>query len=153
MPKEAFEELIRDRAMVTTGYERGRISISSQLRFREMIKEGLVSETLLNNIIRAAAIYRLQSGKLTIVQINDAFAELTGMQVTEEEMSRFETHMEQEQVEKFRSLLKQADTHTLGGSEGAILFRKDSGEEIELKMRVFLLYTYEDHRIYLSTMS
>lgn len=153
MPKEAFEELIRDRAMVTTGYERGRISISSQLRFREMIKEGLVSETLLNNIIRAAAIYRLQSGKLTIVQINDAFAELTGMQVTEEEMSRFETHLEKAQLEKFRSLLEEADTHTLGGSEGVILFQKDSGEEIELKMRVFLLYTYEDHRIYLSTMS
>lgn len=152
MPKEAFEELIRNPDMVTSGYEKDRISASSQLHFREMIKKGLVSETLLNNIIRAAATCRLQDGKISIVQINSACSALTGIPASEEAMQNFEAHLKEPQKELFRNLLKQADSHALGGSEGCIDFQKNTGETITLNMRVFLLYACDDHRIYLATM-
>ena len=152
MPKEAFEELIRNPDMVTSGYEKDRISASSQLHFREMIKKGLVSETLLNNIIRAAATCRLQDEKISIVQINSACSALTGIPASEEAMQNFEAHLKEPQKEHFRKLLKQADSHALGGSEGCIDFQKNTGETITLNMRVFLLYACDDHRIYLATM-
>ena len=153
MPKESFEELISDPSRVTKGDEGGRISVSNRLHFREMIKKGLVSETLLNNIIRAAAIYRLQDGKLTIVQSNDMFSELTGISVPPGEGYSLEASLEESQIRRFMELLSQADSHALGGSEGSILFCRRGGEEMELNMRVFLLYSCDNHRIYLSAMS
>jgi PAS domain-containing protein len=116
-----------------------------------MIREGLVSETLLNNIIRAAAVFRKDDDKLSIVQINEAYTGLTGIRAGDE-LKRFEKYLDDEQAEIFKDLLRMADSHPLGGSEGTIRFRKQSGETIELNMRVFLLYSLEDHRIYLSTM-
>ena len=151
MPKEDFEELIRDGSKVMEGYRGKRTDVTSQLRFREMIREGLVSETLLNNIIRAAAVFRKDDDKLSIVQINEAYTGLTGIRAGDE-LKRFEKYLDDEQAEIFKDLLRMADSHPLGGSEGTIRFRKQSGETIDLKMRVFLLYSLEDHRIYLSTM-
>jgi PAS domain S-box-containing protein len=116
-----------------------------------MIRDGLVSETLLNNILRAAAIYKLQDGKVSIVQINDSFSALTGISANEECMNCFESYLEEEELKKLHVLFRKADSHALGGSEGTILFRRPDGEQAALHMRVFLLYFYQDHRIYLST--
>ncbi len=152
MPKEEFEELIRDPEQVADGYHGRKTRNASRLRFREMIRDGLVSETLLNNILRAAAIYKVRDGRITIVQINDSFSALTGISPEEEDTECFETHLDEEQSGKFRMLLTKADSHALGGAEGTIEFRRQDGELIVLKMRVFLLYYFQDHRIYLSTM-
>lgn len=151
MPKEDFEALIRDPDCVTEGYHTGKTRQASRLRFREMIRDGLVSETLLNNILRAAAIYKLQDGKVSIVQINDSFSALTGISANEECMNCFESYLEEEELKKLHVLFGKADSHALGGSEGTILFRRPDGEQAALHMRVFLLYFYQDHRIYLST--
>lgn len=153
MPKEDFEELIKDEDNILIEYKRPVHNSNSQLRFREMIKEGLVSETLLDNIIRASAIYKVSENSISLVQVNDLYTSLTGISPHEEEMQRFAIHLSEQEMTKFKQLLEQANTHSLGGSEGKILFKRADGREVELEMRVFLLYSYDDHRLYLSTMS
>ena len=152
MPKEEFEDLIRNRDNVTEGYKKKKERATSQLNFKEMIREGLVSDTLLDNIIRATAIYKEEAGQISIVQLNDLYTSVTGIRPVEEEMNRFTDHLDQEAYEKLMSLFEQANAHALGGSEGNIHFSRDDGSAVELNMRVFLLYSYEDHRLYLSTM-
>lgn len=152
MPRDQFEELITDPANVTDGYKKTQINSSNQLRFREMIKEGLVSESLLDKIIRASAIYKEENGRINIIQLNELYSELTGIAPVEEEMNGFMEHLDDPALKELRHMLDQANSHPLGGSEGEFDFRKSDGKVIRLKMRVFLLYTFEDHRLYLSTM-
>ena len=151
MPKERFEALISDPRNVTAGYRRKNAEYGGQLRFRDMIRDGLVSETLLDNIIRAAAVYREEAGEVTIEQMNGMYAAMTGVGPGEADMRRFADHLDPGELERFRALLDQAGERPLGGSEGTIHFRRRDGAEVALDMRVFLLYSYDSHRIYLST--
>ena len=57
-----------------------------------------------------------------------------------------------EDVKRFRELLAQAATHHSGGSEGTVNFKRADGTVVPLTMRVFLLYTFDKHRLYLSMM-
>ena len=152
MPVEQFEALIRDPDNVTAGYHYKSANPAGQLRFKEIIRKGLVSETLLENIIRAAAIYRVEEDEISIVQVNDQYSEITGISPSDEEMSAFTDHLDEVALGRFRELLKQADTHQTGGSEGTIDFRRSDGTVVTLNMRVFLLYTLDKHRLYLSMM-
>ena len=110
-----------------------------------------VSEALLDNILRGSAIYKDQDGKLSILQLNTAFSQETGIEPETEAMQRFEECLVDRS--ELTELLTQANTHSLNGGEGIVRFRHPDGRIAELNMRVFLLYALEDHRIYLSTMA
>ena len=148
MPVEQFEELISDPANVTDGYGRKAAKVSGQLRFKDMIRDGLVSDTLLDNIIRAAAIFKEEDGAISLIQLNETYADMTEIGASEEELARFADQLGSEEFEKLRDLLDAANTHPLGGSEGEIRFANGR----IFPMRVFLLYTLDNHRLYLSTM-
>ena len=49
------------------------------------------------------------------------------------------------------ALLNRANIHTLNGSEGLIRYRRKDGTTLPLNTRVFLLYSLDNHRLYLST--
>lgn len=151
MPVEKFEELISDPENVTAGYRKKNAQAAGQLRFRDMIRQGLVSESLLDNIIRAAAIYKVEGDEISIVQINDLCASIMGLAPGEEKTRGFASHLEPGEMDAFRALLRHASTHALNGSEGRVRFKRPDGEVVELNMRVFLLYTFENHSLYLST--
>ncbi len=151
MPVAQFEALIRNPENVTKGYSRKSDGAAGQLRFREMIQKGLVSETLLDNIIRAAAVFKEENGEITILQINSQFASMLGLSAHDGETSRFMEHLDGDSLMELRRLLEQANTHALGGSAGVIRYRQPDGGVIPLDMRVFLLYTLGSHRLYLST--
>ena len=151
MPVEQFEALISDPGNVTKGYRRKAESAAGQLRFRDMIRKGLVSETLLDNIIRAAAIFREEGDEIAILQINEQFAAMLGLSAHDGETGRFLEHLDGTSRQAFRELLRQANTHPLGGSEGAVSYLQPDGNALALSMRVFLLYTLDNHRLYLAT--
>ena len=150
MPVEQFEGLISDPNNVTSGYGDKSLNPAEQLRFKEIIRKGLVSETLLDNIIRAAAIYREEEGDITVVQVNEQYSAITGIVPGVDEMTAFTDHLDEAELARFRELLSRANTHQTGGSEGSVDFRRSDGDVITLNMRVFLLYTLDKHRLYLS---
>ena len=150
MPVERFEALIGDPDNVTEGYKRKTENSAAPLRFREMIRKGLVSETLLDNILRAAAIFKEEDEDISLIQINSQYAALLGMKPGDAETGRFVEHLDDTSVETFRDLLSRANAHVLGGSEGVVHYQKADGSRIPLNMRVFMLYTLDNHRLYLS---
>ena len=152
MPLERFEALIRDPGNTTAGYRKKTDGATGQLRFREMIQKGLVSDSLLDNILRAAAIFREEGNEITLIQINQRYAELLGMPANHiEAVGSFTDQLDGNGRARFRELLLRANTHALGGSEGQVDYRRPDGQTVSLDMRVFLLYTLNNHRLYLST--
>ncbi|MBQ9039758.1 MAG: EAL domain-containing protein [Clostridia bacterium] len=151
MPVEQFEALISDPGNVTQGYRKKAESAAGQLRFRDMIQKGLVSETLLDNIIRAAAIFKEEGDVFSILQINEQFAAMLGLSAHDGETGRFLEHLDEGCRQTFRELLRQANTHPLGGSEGMVRYLQSNDNVLDLNLRVFLLYTLDNHRLYLAT--
>lgn len=152
MPKERFEALIADPDNVTEGYKAMRARKDGRLRFKEIIREGLVSETLLDNIIRAAAIYREENGKVLIVQVNELYASITGIRPQEAGSVDLADHLDAAELERFRRLLERANARSAEGGEGTVRFRGPDGGAAEMNLRVYLLYTFDKHRLYLSMM-
>ena len=79
---------------MTQGYRKKAESAAGQLRFRDMIQKGLVSETLLDNIIRAAAIFKEEGDEISILQINEQFAAMLGLSAHDGETGRFLEHLD-----------------------------------------------------------
>ena len=150
MPVERFEALIGDPDNVTEGYKRKTENSATPLRFREMIRKGLVSEPLLDNLLRAAAIFKEEDEDISLIQINNQYAALLGMKPGDAETGRFVDHLDNASLETFRDLLSRANAHALGGSEGVVHYQKSDGSRVTLNMRVFMLYILDNHRLYLS---
>ncbi len=148
MPVDQFEQLIADPDNVTTGYKEKAADSTRPLRFREMIRQGLVSETLLDNIIRAAAIYKVEGDTVSIIQINDLYTSRLGLSEKDGDIMEM---LEDAERTNFMALLQRANIHTLNGSEGLIRYRRKDGTTLPLNTRVFLLYSLDNHRLYLST--
>ena len=153
MPVKSFEALISDPGNVTKGYRRKSDGATGQLRFREMIQKGLVSETLLDNIIRAAAILKREEDDVSIVQTNSQFAQTLGHASEDEACGCFVDRLDESSRRALYELMDQANTHALGGSEGVVRYIRADGDAMALNMRVFLLYTLDNHRLYLTTIS
>ena len=99
----------------------------------------------------AAAIFKEEGDALSILQINEQFAAMLGLSAHDEETGRFLEHLDEGCRQTFRELLRQANTHALGGSEGMIRYLQSDGRALDRNRRVFLLYTLDNHRLYLAT--
>ena len=148
MPIEQFERLIKDQNNVEEGYKRKKADDEGQLRFKDMIRKGMLSDTLMDNILRAAAVLKEASGQITLLQVNGQYSYLTGL--TASQGDRFEDHMEPGELLKLKKLLEDANNHPVGGSQGTIRFLKPNGSAASVEMRVFLLYTLEEQRVFMS---
>ena len=146
MSIEDFEKLLQDPDKIGNSPKKaGNQMVTNHLQFKDMIRDGLVSETLLENILGAAAIYKISGDKVSIVQINQHYTKLTGIEPGDDEgLKKFLTGV---QIEGADNFLHNVDAHILEGLESSL---KLNGEEIHA--RTFLLYTCDDHKLYLSTL-
>ena len=146
MPIEDFEKLLQDPSKIGSKPKKiGNQTIVNHLQFKEMIRDGLVSETLLENILGAAAIYKISGDKVSIIQINQHYTKLTGIEPGDDE--GFQKFLSNVHVEGADNFLHNVDSHLLEGFESNLEL---NGEE--LHARTFLLYTCDDHKLYLSTL-
>ena len=153
MPVPEFEKLLADPEKIGEPPLNGDTRIQSHLHLKEIIREGMVSETLLDSIIGPAAVYRETAGGIELIQINDRYSELTGIGTDDREtMSRFVEHSHGGSREKVASVLHRANTHPFDGAESVIDFTRADGSTVNLAVRVFMLYSCEDHKLYLSTL-
>ncbi|MBQ9168199.1 MAG: EAL domain-containing protein [Oscillospiraceae bacterium] len=152
MPVEQYEALLADPENIGEPPRKGDRIMRSHLKFRDMIQDGMLSETLLDNIIGPAAIHKMQDGNITIVQVNDLYAQMTGIgQDDEEEMTDLMRCFSEESEHEVRRIFEGADVHPLEGSVGETDFIRKDGGIVRIRAKAFLLYTCEDHKLYLTT--
>ena len=138
MPPEQFETLLTDPECLDIPYIHADLAMKNQLHFREMVHSGVLSGSLLDNLIGPAAVLLRREGQLSVMQMNDACRELLGQ--TEQEREAFLNANRTELV----STLDQAVQNPGRGIRSA--FRMP--ERAALPGRVFLLYRCDDHTLY-----
>ena len=152
MPVEHFELLLQDPQKIGEPPRHGDKLMTNRLRFRDMVHDGILSESLLDNLIGPAAVFKEVNDEFVIMQMNDSYSKLTGIDPDDHDaMEHFINHFHNGDMAAMRATFHGADGHPLEGSVGEADFERDDGEVIRLRSKVFMLYSYEDHKMYLST--
>ena len=155
MPVSEFEKLLCNSELVTDPPKRGSRILSSHLRLSQMVQNGTISNTLLDNIIGPSAILKLSGDKLSLVQINEHFSLLTGLEIgaSGEQLDEYLAGFTKAQLASLISAISKADTHPLEGDLSFVEISKADGTPITVELRTFILYTCQDHHLYLVTLS
>ncbi|MBQ9064807.1 MAG: EAL domain-containing protein [Blautia sp.] len=153
MPVEEFEKLLQQPDKIGRAPKKGDAIMRNRLTFRELIHEGMLSETLLDNIIGPAAIFKERQDNISIVQMNHPYSVMTGIAEGDEEAkAHFVMRYHHGDREKIRSILYGANEHPLNGYTDEVEFEKEDGTVVMLQARVFMLYACDDHKLYLITL-
>lgn len=138
MSVDRFEELIRTPDRLGTPYNRADLGMESHLQFREMVHSGMLSSTLLDNLIGPAAVLRREEHRISVLQANETCRALIGS------------------PEKADSLFISANGDSLPaaldnacrnpGRGVSASFTTESG--LPLQAQVFLLYACRDHSLF-----
>ena len=143
MPQEQFEQLLRDRNKIGEPPVRGQNWVKGSLGFRTMIREGMVSDALLDNIIGPAAVFEENDGLFNLVQVNDLYMGVLGL--------KREYAAESVQVktllESFTGL-HDAQIRPEGLIK-ELSFQGPDGERVVLPAKIFRLYNCAEHHLYL----
>lgn len=136
MPPAEFEELIRDPDLLDKPYIRNKAGVRNHLHFREMVRSGLLSGSLLDNLIGPAAVLKKENGRLFIQQINNACQPLVGSWNVGPEGAPCET----------LPIAAALDRAARRPGQGISFRFQESGREVS--GRAFLLYGFEQHFLY-----
>lgn len=152
MPIEEYEELLTNEEML----DRRGIYFRKveQFHIREFLDENLYSDTMLNNILGAIAIYELQEdGKIRILRMNEHYYQVTGSAVMDD--AEYREHLfhyvAQEDVDALCEIFTRADANPLAGGDGKMLYHAE-GAERELYVQVFLLNSRNGNKVYYASL-
>jgi EAL domain-containing protein (putative c-di-GMP-specific phosphodiesterase class I)/GGDEF domain-containing protein len=152
MPVEQFEQLLMNRDNLEEAKRPGSARTENHLKFRELIREGMMSETLLDNLIGAAAVFKMENGNLSIVQINRQYEKVTQVQEDDDAAKAlFAQKLLDRNRDTIHELIRIADTHPFDGTIGDISVETGSGIKV-MKSRIFPLYSCDSHSLYFTTL-
>ena len=146
IPVEEFEQLLQDPSKIGDAFIHGMHVGENHLKFRDMIGRGMLSETLLDNIIGASAVYRLEEGKLSLVQFNEQYRTLSGVNLAGPPSAKADRILG-ENTDMLLQLFSLANRNPFEGVTGSIRVPWNDGQR-RMAIRVFLLYTGENYRLY-----
>ena len=148
MPVEQFEELLRQPELLGESYKKASRQIQNRLHFRDMVHSGVLSGSLLDNLIGPTAVLKLEDGRLTFMQVNDQYKALADIG---RDMEGAEAFIQRNGT-FFTQALAKADRHPGDGAAGEVKCAMD-GSEASVSARIFMLYTCKDHTLYLMTIN
>lgn len=153
MPPEEYEEILKNPDSIGRQPVKDGPIMTNRLRFKDMISEGILNDTLLDNIIGPAAVFRRKDDELELIQINEAYYNLTGIEPSDKEaMRRYSSHFHKGSYEEVFAAFRAADEHPIDGAPVQGMFVRDDGKTVRLDSRIFPLYTLADHKLYLSVL-
>ena len=154
MPVAEFEKLLQDPDKLGDSPWNHEKLLSNRLGFRAMIQEGMVSDTLLDNIIGPAAVYKEENGRLTLMQLNDQYTRLTGISHDRQDrMEHFIEKYRESEAMLIASVMHAADSHPLEGSRGFVELCREDGSKVKVDVRIFLLFSCEKYKLYLTKLA
>ncbi len=147
MPKEEAwdlinnEDLIQEELPFTAGLRFG------QLSFAELIDEKLLSSEQINAIIGPIAIFEMTKDTVHILQLNDAYAKIIGVDVDDTEGRESVLDQMDESMSRIRSNFLIADEHP--GATSRSGFMRSDGERVDLEAAIYPISKTEDASFYL----
>ena len=123
--------MIDDRGFIT--------KVNVQFRMREFLDENIYSDSMLNSILGAVAIYSLKDDHVDIIRFNEQFYKTVGDEKFDDRLEDIQRFLSEKDVPLIYKLLNAAVEDRLNGSSGVLHFYKTDG----------ILTSYQMHFYYL----
>ena len=137
MPVEEFEKLISDPKIIDKG---GIVSNrNEQFRIREFLDANIYSDSMLNNIIGAVAIYSVNKGHVDIVRFNQIFRDSVNVPEFADRLNNIEQFLPEKEVDSFFKAFKEAKENRLNGATGVFKFLRTDGLYSSFKMHFYYI--------------
>lgn len=148
MSIEQFEAIMADeRRLDLTGLHCKQVE---SFHMREIIDGNLFTDTMLNQILGAAAIYDVFERQVEITRVNEEYYRMAGLDVSDnKDMSRkVWNNVRDDDRILLMELFERAYEDRTGDVEGNIHYLRVDGKVLWLRVKVFFLREKEGHRIY-----
>lgn len=153
MPIEEFERLISDEKNLDfNGIWCRQIE---SMHTREFLDSNLFTDTMVNNILGAAAFYDMYENRIEITRVNEQYYQLAGISSKEEAeyYKKVGDHVRDDDRNVLFSIFSNAYQNGSGGAQGFIHFLRSDGEVRWVYMRVFFLREKEGHKQFYASLT
>ena len=153
MPVEDFEKLISDENKLDLNGIWCRQMES--MHTREFLDNNLFTDTMVNNILGAAAFYDMYENNIEITRVNEQYYQLAGISSVEEaEFSKkIGNHVRDDDRHVLFSIFSNAYENGNNGSQGYIHFLRADGTVLWVYMRVFFLRERDGHKMFYASLT
>ena len=137
MDADQFEDIIADERIVDT---RGLTApVSERFHTRELFDKNVYSDTMLNSILGAVALYTWDGVDVNIVRFNEEFQQTVHARDFYENLQGIQRLMDPVRVPDLYRLLSEAEEKQLTGSNGILQFQRFDGSPCRYFFRFFYL--------------
>ncbi len=153
MPIEDFERLISDENNLDLNGIWCRQMES--LHAREFLDNNLFTDTMVNNILGAAAFYDMYENHIEITRVNEQYYQLAGISSVDEAeyYKRVGDHVRDDDRQVLFSIFSNAYQNGNGGAQGYVHFLRTDGEVLWVYMRVFFLREKAGHKQFYASLT
>jgi len=153
MPIEDFERLIADeKNLDLNGIWCRQIE---SMHAREFLDSNLFTDTMVNNILGAAAFYDMFENHIEITRVNEQYYQLAGISSRDEAeyYKKVGNHVRDDDRQALYSIFSNAYQNGNGGAQGYVHFVRTDGEVLWVYMRVFFLREKEGHKQFYASLT
>ena len=153
MPVEDFEKLISDESKLDLNGIWCRQMES--MHAREFLDNNLFTDTMVNNILGAAAFYDMYENNIEITRVNEQYYQLAGISSAEEAeySKKIGNHVRDDDRYVLASIFSDAYENGNSGGRGYIHFLRADGTVLWVYMRVFFLREREGHKMFYASLT
>ena len=137
MPSEDFEQLIADESLIDKqGFT---VKANDEFRLREFLDGSVYSDSMLNSILGAVALFSWDGENVDITRFNEQFYETVELADFDGRTRSLQQVVDRKDRARLVEALEQASHDTLNGSEGMLRFRKTDNTPIDILAHFFFL--------------
>lgn len=153
MPIETLASLLMDENNLDfSGIEARQVE---RLRLRDLLNDGVFSETMMNNILGGIAFYDVCDGNIELLRVNEQYYQVTGSNPVDlaQKSQNILNGTNGRDRESALELFYQAYKNPLNGAEGDVRLVREDGEIVWIHLRTFFIREQDGHRLYYGSIS
>lgn len=153
MPIEDFENLIADEKNLDLNGIWCRQNES--MHVREFLDNNVFTDTMVNNILGAAAFYDMYDNRIEITRVNEPYYRMAGIDsaTDAEYYKKIGNHVRDDDRNTMVSIFSNAYENGSGGARGYIHFLRTDGKVLWVYMRVFFLREKDGHKQFYASLT
>ncbi len=152
LPIEQFEELLADeRRLDFAGFWCKQVE---PLHVREFLDNNLFDDTMLNNILGAAAFYEMYENQIEITRVNDQYYKLAGISSGEDadQGKKLWNNVRDDDRPMLFSIFERAYENPSEGGQGYVHYLRADGKVLWVYLKVFFLREKDGRKLFYSSL-
>lgn len=153
LPLQEFEKvLLEDNRLDVNGLWSKHVEA---FHIREFMDSNLFSETMLNNILGAAAFYDIYQNKIEITRINEQYLLMTGVSSGQDTdySKKLWDHIPDEDRQTLFGIFRRAHDNPVKGGQGYVHYLRADGRVLWIFLRIFFLREREGHQLFYGSLT